>query len=312
MVNIIILGAAGFIGTNLTLELVKEQGNQITLVDRNYQRLKALKTLCQDQVEIREKDLIREPDFESFLQGQDIVYQFISTTVPAISNQQVTKEINDNVTYMSKLLEACVKCQIKKIIFPSSGGTVYGIQNRCPLREDMETWPINSYGVQKLMNEKLLYLYHYMYGLDYRIIRLANPYGPYQKPDGVQGVVATFIYKALKGEPICIFGDGSVIRDYIYIDDAVRAIINIVAGGEKNKLFNVGSGRGISISQLLYMIRDTLGITVSVKHLPGRSVDVPVNFLDISRYKNAFGSHISIPLKDGIRKTADYLLNVYF
>lgn len=93
----------------------------------------------------------------------------------------------------------------------------------------METWPINSYGVQKLMNEKLLYLYHYMYGLDYRIIRLANPYGPYQKSDGVQGVVAAFIYKALKGEPICVYGDGSVIRDYIYIDDAVRAMINIAA-----------------------------------------------------------------------------------
>lgn len=125
MVNIIILGAAGFIGTNLVLELVKEQENQITLVDRNFQRLKALKTLCQDQVEIREKDFIREPDFESFLQGQDIVYQFISTTVPAISNLQIPKEINDNVTYMSKLLEAYVKCQIKKIIFLSSGGTVW-------------------------------------------------------------------------------------------------------------------------------------------------------------------------------------------
>ncbi len=304
--NIIILGAAGFIGTNLALELVKDQESHITLVDRNFQRLKILKALCRNKVEIQKRDLIREPDFESFLQGQDIVYQLISTTVPAISNQQIQKEINENVIYMSKLLDACVKCHVKKIIFPSSGGTVYGIQNGCPLQEDMETWPINSYGVQKLMNEKLLYLYHYMYGLDYRIVRLANPYGPYQKPDGVQGVIAAFVYKAIKREPIHIYGDGSVIRDYIYIDDAIRAMINITTGEKKTKLFNVGSGKGISISQLLKIIESILGITLYIDYFPGRTVDVPVNFLDISRYENAFGSLVSIPLEDGIRKTADY------
>lgn len=133
--NILILGAAGFIGTNLVIELVKDQKNYLTLVDRDFQRLNALKTMCQNKVEIWRKDFIQETDLESFLQGQDVVYQFISTTVPTISNQRVSKEINDNVIYMSKLLEVCVKCHVKKIIFPSSGGTVYGIKNRCPLRE---------------------------------------------------------------------------------------------------------------------------------------------------------------------------------
>ena len=270
-----------------------------------------LKRLCHENVEILGKDVIQEPEFESFLQGQDIVYHLISTTVPAISNRAVSKEINDNVTYMSKLLEACVKCHVKKIIFPSSGGTVYGTKNSCPLKEDMETWPISSYGVQKLMNEKLLYLYHYIYGLDYRIIRLANPYGPYQNPGGVQGAIAAFVYKAIKGEPIYVYGDGSVVRDYIYIDDAVRAIIKIASDEGGNKLLNVGSGTGVSLSQLLNIIRKTLGLTLSVKYLPGRSVDVPVNFLDISQYEKIFGSLISVSLEEGILKTADYLKSNY-
>lgn len=309
--NIIILGAAGFIGTNLALELVKNQENHITLVDRNWERLKILKILCQNKVKIREKDFILEPDFEEFLQGQDMVYQLISTTVPANSNQQIPKEINDNVACMLGLLEACVKCHVKKIIYPSSGGTVYGIKNTCPFREDMETDPIHSYGLQKLMNEKLLYLYHYRYGLDYRIIRLANPYGPYQRVNGIQGVVTAFIYKALKGESICVYGDGSVVRDYIYIDDAIRAMIKITNEEGENRLFNVGSGRGVSISQLIDRIRNALGLTISVDYRPGRLVDVPANFLDISRYENTFGPLVFVPLEEGIRRTADHILHTY-
>lgn len=107
-------------------------------------------------------------------------------------------------------------------------GQVYGKEVDCPLKEKTATNPISSYGVQKVTIEKLLYLYRYMYGLDYRIIRLANPYGPYQRPNGVLGAVTTFTYKALKGDKIVVYGDGSVVRDFIYIDDAIRAIMKIV------------------------------------------------------------------------------------
>ena len=197
------------------------------------------------------------------------------------------------------------------MVYLSSGGTVYGMNQVCPLREGMETNPINSYGVQKVMNEKLLYLYQYLYGLDYRIIRLSNPFGPYQRPNGILGAVTTFTYKAIKGEEIVVYGDGSVVRDYIYIEDAVKAILNIADDEGEDRLYNVGSGIGTSLCQLLKIIEDTLGLPLRVRYVPGRAVDVPVNYLDISRYEMKFGRFDVLSLQEGIRRTADFMMREY-
>lgn len=307
--NIIVLGAGGFIGTNLTIALSKIENNRITVVDRDENRLNRLK--ISDKVNVIKNDLVLKLNFDDILRGQDIVYHLISTTVPSTSNRQIPKEINDNVKLMAELLEACVRCDVKKVIFLSSGGTVYGSRNRCPLKEEMETYPINSYGMQKVMNEKLLYLYQYLYGLDYRIIRLANPFGPYQEPDGIQGVISTFTYKALKNENINVYGDGSVVRDFIYIDDAVQAIMNIADGKGEERLFNVGSGCGTSIKQLLEIIEKVLKVSISVNYFPGRKVDVPVNYLDISRYERNFGKLVSVSLEEGIQKTLAFMRKAY-
>lgn len=305
--NSIILGAAGFIGTNLALELSKDENNRITLADRDGKKLDRLARMCQGRVELIKTDIIKDPDLDGILGGQDMVYHLVSTTVPATSNRKIPEEISNNVEMMSKLLESCTRCHVGRVIFLSSGGTVYGVKNKCPLREEMETCPINSYGVQKVMNEKLLYLYHYIHGLDYRIIRLANPYGPYQNPDGVQGAVAVFLNKALGGEPVTVYGDGSVIRDYIYIEDAVRAIVNIAHGQGEERVFNVGSGQGVSIRQLLTALEHTLGIRFRVEYMPKRAVDVPVNFLDVSRYEHTFGRIVAISLEEGLQKTLDFM-----
>lgn len=128
-----------------------------------------------------------------------------------------------------------------------------------------------------------------MYGLDYRIIRLANPYGPYQRPNGVLGAVTTFTYKAIKREEIQVYGDGSVVRDYIYIDDAINAIIKVVNGENKHHTFNLGCGYGTSIKELLLTIEKALGIELKIVYRAGRTVDVPVNYLDISRYEKYYG-----------------------
>ena len=173
---------------------------------------------------MRNSDLNDNTDFEKLVEGQEEVYHLLSTTVPSTSNQMIETELRENVLLTVKLLEACVNQGVKKIVFFSSGGTVYGKESACPLNEDTPTNPITSYGIQKITIEKLLYLYSYIYGIDYRIIRLANPYGPYQKPNGVLGAVTTFTYKAIKGEEIQVYGDGSVVRDFIYIEDAIRTL----------------------------------------------------------------------------------------
>ncbi len=148
-----------------------------------------------------------------------------------------------------------------------------------------------------------------MYGLDYRIIRLANPYGPYQRPNGVLGAVTTFTYKAIRNEEIIVYGDGTVIRDFIYIDDAINAILNIVWGESEIKLFNVGSGYGTSIKEVLCIIGSVLNKDLNVIYQTGRKVDVPENYLDISRYEGIYGKLNPLSLKEGVAKMVEFITN---
>jgi len=309
--KVILLGASGFIGTNLIVKLVENVQDEITLVDKNIIYFESIIRLNFKNVKIVESDFSEKTDFNELLKEQDIVYHLVSTTVPTTSNQQIPQELVSNVVVTSLLLEACISCKVKKVVFISSGGTVYGIESDCPLKENIAAYPITSYGIQKVTIEKLLYLYQYMYGLDYRVIRLANPYGPYQRPNGILGAVTTFTYKALIGEEITVYGDGSVIRDFIYIEDAIRAILNIVNGKNKNRTFNLGCGYGTSINQVLVTIQNALGIEMNINYMSGRKVDVPVNFLDISRYETAYGKLKPIPLIEGIRRTAEFMKNQY-
>lgn len=307
MTKIILFGGAGFIGTNLAIELSQDENNDITLVDRDINFFEDLRKLNLQKFSYVESDFSENTNFDELLEGQEVVYHLVSTTVPTTSNQQIPQELSANIIVTSKLLEACVRQNVKKVIFISSGGTVYGKEVCCPLKEETPTYPISSYGLQKITIEKLLYLYHYMYNLDYRIVRLSNPYGPYQRPNGILGAVTTFTYKALNDEEITVFGDGSVVRDFIYIDDAVDAIIKIATQNVEQKTFNLGCGYGTSIKQLLDIISSTLNIDLKIKYVEGRSVDVPVNYLDIQRYEKYFGTLSPISLEEGIKKTAEFM-----
>ena len=309
--RIILLGATGFIGTNLVIALAKDLDNQITVVGRNKEHFKTLEDMHFQRVTFLESDLSVDTDYETLLRGQEILYHLISTTVPTTSNQQISQELTGNVVLSANLLEACVHQGIKKVVFLSSGGTVYGKEANCPLNEKTPTNPITSYGVQKVTIEKLLYLYRYMHGLDYRIIRLANPYGPFQRPNGVLGAVTTFTYRALRGDVIQVYGDGSVVRDFIYIDDAVRGILKIVNGEDHHHTFNLGCGYGTSIRKVLETIEETLSIQMNVKYTEARKVDVPVNYLDITRYEKAYGALDPICLSEGIKRTADFMREFY-
>lgn len=309
--NIVILGAAGFIGTNLAIELAKEESNNTILVDKQLQYFETIKSLDLPTTAYKSSALSHDCDFDALVKGNEIVYHLLSTTVPTTSNKGISEELTANVILSANLFEACVRQNVEKVVFISSGGTVYGKESESPLNEKTPTNPITSYGLQKVTIEKLLHLYRYMHGLDYRIIRLANPYGPYQRPNGVLGAVTTFTYKALKGEEIEVYGDGSVVRDFIYIDDAVSGIQKIVNGNERHNTYNLGCGYGTSIKQVLETIEKVLGIEVKVKYTATRKVDVPVNYLDIRRYETAYGSLNPISLEEGIRKTAEFMKKFY-
>lgn len=309
--NIIIFGAAGFIGTNLISKLSEDPNNRIIAVDHNKDFFSDILFLNRNNVEIVQSAFTLEINFDELLKEQDIVYHLVSTTIPMTSNKNVSQEIIPDVAFSIRLLDSCVKCNVKKVVFISSGGAVYGMESNCPISEDSKTEPITSYGLQKITIEKLIYLYNYMYKLDYKIVRLANPYGPFQRPNGMLGAVTTFTYKALKNEEIIVYGDGSVIRDFIYIDDAIEAIVNITFNNSDYNLFNVGSGYGTSISEVLLIIQNVLERSLKISYLPSRSVDIPVNYLDISRYNSVFGKLGTVSLTDGVIKTIEFLKKRY-
>ena len=308
--NILIIGAAGFIGTNLAIKLAQDDKNTITLVDKDESYFLNIDKYGFSNIRKVKSSMDISMDYGIF-ENQDIVYHLVSTNMPTNSNQHISSDIENNVLFSSKVFDACVKYSVKKVVFISSGGTVYGLESCCPLCEDTPTNPISSYGLQKVFIEKLLYLYHYMYGLDYRIVRLANPYGPYQRPNGVLGAVTTFTYKALRDEKIEVYGDGSVIRDFIYIDDAISGIENIVNKESSYRIFNFGSGYGTSINELLDIISRVLNKELKIVYKDKRQVDVPVNYLDISRYESCFGKLNPLSLEDGIRRTAVFLEENY-
>lgn len=308
--KIAIIGGAGFIGTNLAISIANESisaGNELTVIDRDDAYFKTLKALNLPNTKFKAYPFSVDADFDEQVKDQDVIYHLASTIIPGDSNKNIPEELDANVIASAKLFDACVRQHVKKVVFISSGGAVYGKKGNCPIKEDNVTYPITSYGIQKIAIEKLLYLYHYQKGLDYRIIRLANPYGPYQRPNGRLGVVTTFVYKALTDGVLEVYGDGSVVRDFIYIDDAIRGIRNIVNGENDLRIFNLGSGKGTSVKQVIETIQNTLEEDVSVQYIAARSTDVPQNYLDISRYEGIYGKLAPLTLAEGVRKTADFM-----
>ena len=302
--KIALIGGAGFIGTNLAIHLSKT--DEVTVIDRDEKFFTTLKSLNLP-IHYKAASFDINSDFDSQVEGQDIVYHLASTVIPGNSNYDIGAELDANVIVTCHLLDACVRQGIRKVVFISSGGAIYGKKGTCPIQEDMVTYPISSYGVQKLAIEKLLYLYRYQKDLDYRIIRLANPYGPYQRPNGKLGVVTTFVYKALTSGRLEVYGDGSVVRDFIYIEDAIRGILKIVNGENDIRIFNLGSGKGTSVNQVIEAIRTTIRSDLAVEYIAGRTTDVPVNYLDISRYEGIYGKLDPLSLEDGIKKTAEFM-----
>lgn len=300
----LILGSSGFLGRNLVKELIKSDC-ALRLFDIKINKDNSYQN---HDIECIQGEFNLNCNFDKLTEGIDTVYHLISTTIPS-SKIKYDVEIEQNVICTIKLLDSCVKNKVKKVVFISSGGTVYGKSNGVPFREDDTTNPICSYGIQKITIEKYLQLYYHMYGLDYRIVRLANPYGPGQNPNGILGAVTTFTYKLIKDEPITIYGDGNVIRDYIYINDAISDIIDITKYEGEYKLFNIGSGKGYSLNEIVRTIEEVVGKKFSITCKEARNVDVPYNVLDISRLKTVLPEKHTTSLSEGVGLLSKYFIS---
>lgn len=305
--RILIIGGTGFIGHHLAGALVQRQ-HQVRVLSR-HKHNPLLPT--HDQVEYVLGDFLDESLLHACLEDVDAIYQMVSTTTPGTSNTDPIYDTRSNVIGMLRLLELCTETGVKKVILPSSGGTVYGVPSRVPISESHSTDPICSYGITKLACEKYLHLFHYLYKLDYAILRIANPYGPGQNPTGQVGVIPNFLSCLLNHQPVTVWGDGSVIRDYIYITDVVNALCQVLEVCSEYKIFNIGAGIGFSLNQLIEVIQDISGQKLDVIYKEGRPFDAPVSILDISRAQNYLGWHPKVSLDEGLLSTWHWLYSIH-
>ncbi len=303
----LILGGGGFIGSFLADRLLI-LGHAVRIFERP--RVLPYRAFGREErVEWLAGDFQSAADVEAAVEGCKVVFHLVSTTLPKNSNDDPIYDVETNLVGTLRLLAAAVRCAVKKVVFISSGGTVYGIPSRIPVSEEHPTDPLVSYGIAKLAIEKYLHLYWYLHGLDYSVLRVANPYGERQRVDTAQGAVAVFLSRALAGQPIEIWGDGSVTRDYVYIEDVVDAFIMAMNHDGEPRVFNIGSGEGRSLNQLLTTMEDLLGRPVERRYLPLRKFDVPVNVLDISRARDVLGWHPRVSFREGLRRTLDWMRN---
>lgn len=301
----LVLGGGGFLGSHLVDELLR-LGFRVRIFEQDISTQYRLFS-PNEKIEWFCGDFANREDVARAIDGCDIIYHLISTLLPKPSNEQPIIDVQSNVVSTLNLLELTRAAAVKKIIFISSGGTVYGIPQQIPIGEDHPTMPLCSYGITKLTIEKYLYLYRYLYGLDHCILRLANPFGERQRGTGGQGVVATILAKARSDEPVEIWGDGTVVRDYLYVKDAVAAMIRAIDYQGEDRIFNIGSGVGLSLNDVLTHIEDQLGGPVRRTYNVARALDVPVNVLSIERAGRLLHWAPKVGFEEGLARTWQWM-----
>jgi UDP-glucose 4-epimerase len=303
--RVLVMGGLGFIGSHLSRFLLQE-GYTVRIFDKLYGSRSLIEDI-QEKVEIEEGDAERPEDILRSLKDVDIAIDLIHTTVPGASMLDPVYDVQTNVAAHVGWLSQLHKTKLRRIIYVSSGGTVYGVPQKNLIGEDHPTEPISSYGITKLAIEKYVAMYANIQGIDYRICRPANVYGEGQHLHIAQGAIGVFMGQCLKNQPIEIWGDGTESRDYIYVGDMVQAIVQLIAHQGNGRIFNISSGIGHSLNNLIETIRNILQISVKVNYLKSRKFDVPVNILDSSCLMRETDWKPQIDLISGMSLVYDYL-----
>lgn len=304
-------GGAGLIGSHLVEALLNDDWS-VKVLDLQCVGSPNLEKVT-GHVELIEGDFGDRNIMRMALDGVDTVFHYASTTSPATAYSHSVLDVTTNLVGTLHLLEEMIARGVRNLVFPSSGGTVYGPAIETPIPESHPTNPICSHGIVKLAIEKYIQLFHRDYGLNYIILRYSNPYGPRQRPNGSQGAVAVFVGKVLMRQPIEIWGDGSVVRDFIYIDDLVRATLAAVHSEQAvNDVINIGSAAGVSIKELVLLIEEATGLNAILHYRPARKFDVPVSILAIHRACALLEWRPSTSLREGLEKTIPWIENYLY
>lgn len=275
----LVIGGNGFIGSHL-VDALLDLDWDVSVLDVQERRFDAMPPRVHFiRGELSQEFLVREA-----LQDANVVFHLAWSTIHEIANRDPAADVLANLVPTVRLIEACSQFGTGRVVFVSSGGTVYGPAKRWPIKEIDAQDPITAYGITKLATEKYLQMYHHLHGLDYAILRPSVPFGPRQNPLARQGAVAVFLYRVAHGLPITIYGDGNTTRDYFYISDLVDAFVRCAnVRLDEHRIFNIGGNQEVSLLDLVMLVEKTVGKKAILEHLPDRSFDVKRIVLDTTQ-----------------------------
>jgi len=300
--NILVTGGAGFIGSNITDAYISA-GHSVIIVDD-------LSSGAIENVNPKAKFYkldIQSPDIETIFKDHKI--QVINHHA---AQMDVRRSVADprydasvNILGMLNTLELGVRYGVRKVIFASTGGAIYGEQDYFPADEQHPLRPLSPYGITKLATEKYLFYYQAVHGIQHVILRYANVYGPRQNPHGEAGVVAIFVSKMLDDQQPIINGDGKQTRDYVYVDDVVKANILALAHSSSDT-FNIGTGRENDVNTVYTIVKKHTGSRHAEKHGPAKIGEQLRSVIDHAKAKQVLGWSPTVPLEEGLRRTVEF------
>lgn len=304
--EVLVIGGSGFIGSHV-VDLLKYEGYKVRIATRN------IKNIAEGTVYVPRWANPRTEHVDmclDALDGVDAVIHLGCSSVPSSSIKDPVSDIEDNVFSTIHLLELMRIKKIKNLVYMSSGGAIYGSGSNRIIDEDHPQNPYSSYGIVKSTCEKYIMMEARLHGLFPTILRPSNVYGPLQKA-GAQGIISNFLWNIANDKPCEIFGDGSIIRDYVYVDDVARACLNALSGnsdfGRSSGIYNISSGVGYNINALLPMIGNVVGKPVSFVYRDARNFDIKRVVLSNERASYGLNWQPKVDLKDGLQKTWEWI-----
>lgn len=299
--KILVTGGAGFIGSHLVDKLI-EQGANLIVIDN-------LSTGKRENLNPKAKFYkidIRSLKISQIFKKEkpEVVFHYAAQIDVRKSTEKPIESASINILGILNILENCKKFGTKKIVFASSGGAIYGDAKIIPTSENYPSFPLSPYGIEKLISEHYLDFYEKNYDLKYITLRYANIYGPRQNSKGEAGVVAIFVNKLLNNEIPTINGNGEQTRDYVFVDDAVKAAILAFKSSKLDSLiFNIGTGKETSVNELYKLIIRETGKNVSANYGPANPGEQKRSCLDYSKIKKELNWQPKYNLERGLEET---------
>lgn len=299
--KVTLVGGNGFIGTHVVQRL-QAAGHALTVLDPHPPRF----PFERGPVEEIRGDYSDPETCARAVRGAEAVIHLASTSIPRTSNARPSQDAEQNLLPSLRLLEACAGAGVRRVVFLSSGGAVYGPPRTPTLDESHATEPTSAYGVVKLAIEKYLQLFHSLHGLEYVILRPTNPYGERQDPWGRLGLINVALGRCRTGEPLHLMGDGSTRKDFFYVGDLAGAVEKALRG-EAQGIFNVGSGRTVSLNHVLRLVAEITEVELEVQRTDPSPTDVPDTPLCIEKARRHLGWEPTVSLEAGIRRTWEWV-----